>query len=94
LDHLRKEASKVPAKKKLGGSKASHMKEKEEQPVNKAAVEHFLKMALVPQIGNPRGPSLDFERTASKWFVQQVGNVKYHANVEYRARANFEKRTT
>jgi hypothetical protein len=60
-------------------------------PVNKGAVEHYLKMASVPQTKKPRGPPSDFERTASKWSVQQVGKAKYHANVEYRARAEFRE---
>jgi hypothetical protein len=75
----------------LSDNIAPVLKGKEKPQVNKAAVEHFLKMALVPQTGNPRGPPSDFERTASKWSVQQAGKAKYHADVEYKARAQFQE---
>ena len=74
-----------PGKKEVSGSITSLLKDPAtKEPVDKVAIDHFYKMALVPQIGNPRGPMSDYERIGSKKSAHQWSEDQYRTDVEYR----------
>jgi hypothetical protein len=81
--------SKLLAKKQLSGSITSLIKGKEKQQVDKAVLDHFYKMAMVPQTGNSQGTVLSQTSSAPPPHVQEASMNQFCVVVE--ARVQFLK---